>query len=534
MKKLSKLTLTNTQLDNLKGGIVDFDEFDSFASRGANKNKAANCNCYDNGNGEANKNKYTGCSCGIVSLMKIIIQNMKNTISALVVVFSSCILIYANGSQKIRDSTICDIDKIYTISKLWSEIKYNFVNIDKIDFDADSLYRVTLNEILAVKDDIEYFDILKKYLASFKDAHTNLIDTGINLEYNFDDIPINIIEHLGSLYITSICKGDIMDSTFLGGKIIKINDINTKDYVEKHYLPYCCYQTIPRQWSYAAKQIQTSRKGSVIKLDVEKVDNTISVVELSYNFSSKPSETMDFWSIEGVYKNRPKSAVSLEWAENDIAILAIRDFLDSSSDKIDEALSQVSSRASALILDLRDNVGGSTDVVLRVQMYLNKADTIRSFGYQTRVNNGYGKSQGNYREKYKGYFDEKEYQTYPPEIVLRASDIVALSCPIVILINRFSLSACEDLLINLHELPDRITLIGETTGGSTGAPLVVDLPNGVVARICTLRPTFPYSGKPFFSGIVPDISVEPSLKDIFNGYDVVKQKALNVLKYEQK
>lgn len=64
MKKLSKLTLTNTQLDNLKGGIVDFDEFDSFASRGANKNKAANCNCYDNGNGEANKNKYTGCSCG--------------------------------------------------------------------------------------------------------------------------------------------------------------------------------------------------------------------------------------------------------------------------------------------------------------------------------------------------------------------------------------------------------------------------------------------------------------------------------------
>ena len=32
-------------------------------------------------------------------------------------------------------------DKVYGLSLLWSEVKYNFVNIDRLDFDVDSLYR---------------------------------------------------------------------------------------------------------------------------------------------------------------------------------------------------------------------------------------------------------------------------------------------------------------------------------------------------------------------------------------------------------
>ena len=38
-------------------------------------------------------------------------------------------------------------DKVYGLSLLWSEVKYNFVNIDRLDFDVDSLYRLSLIHI---------------------------------------------------------------------------------------------------------------------------------------------------------------------------------------------------------------------------------------------------------------------------------------------------------------------------------------------------------------------------------------------------
>lgn len=79
-------------------------------------------------------------------------------------------------------------------------------------------------------------------------------------------------------------------------------------------------------------------------------------------------------------------------------------------------------------------------------------------------------------------------------------------------------------------MPKRPILIGEETGGSTGAPLVITLPHGALARICTLRALYPYSMKPFVEhGVLPDIEVKPTIHDCLKGVDVVMQKALDIL-----
>ena len=44
-------------------------------------------------------------------------------------------------------------DKIYTLSTVWNEIKYNFVNIDHLKFNPDSLYKATIPIIIASKND---------------------------------------------------------------------------------------------------------------------------------------------------------------------------------------------------------------------------------------------------------------------------------------------------------------------------------------------------------------------------------------------
>ena len=67
-------------------------------------------------------------------------------------------------------------DKIYGLSLLWSELKYNFVNIDRLGFDLDSLYRETMKRVIDTKDDVSYYKELDCFLNRFNDAHTNLFD----------------------------------------------------------------------------------------------------------------------------------------------------------------------------------------------------------------------------------------------------------------------------------------------------------------------------------------------------------------------
>lgn len=129
------------------------------------------------------------------------------------------------------------------------------------------------------------------------------------------------------------------------------------------------------------------------------------------------------------------------------------------------------------------------------------------------------------------YFKGKAYTTYKPDTVYVEKSFKRIDCPVVVLISIFSFSACEDFLVNIYELPHRPLLIGEKTGGSTGAPLLLsNLPNETRARVCTLRILFPYSMKQFVGmGISPDIEIKEAIEDYINGEDVVLNRALQTL-----
>jgi C-terminal processing protease CtpA/Prc len=102
------------------------------------------------------------------------------------------------------------------------------------------------------------------------------------------------------------------------------------------------------------------------------------------------------------------------------------------------------------------------------------------------------------------------------------------------LINENCASACEDFLVDIYEVPDRPLIIGTETAGTTGAPLVINLPNEGMARICTLRITYPYSGKPFVEkGVSPDIAVRNSLDDDLSGYDRALETAIKHIRNSQ-
>lgn len=436
-------------------------------------------------------------------------------------------------SQNKIDRSINTLEeKIYGLSLIWSEVKYNFVNIDNLDFDLDSLYRETMKRVIETQDDVAYYKELSCFMNKLNDAHTELIDYPES-GYEETDYPNYGTKYIDGKYYFIKYKKDCpySDPNLLGAEIIEIDGLPTQQYVEKNVLPYITGSTQRFKLNQAGRILLNGLQGSSIQGKAQCMDGCIKTFNIIRNGEAIRREN-DVWLPKEECSYYSSKAVTLNW-KNDIAILNIRRFIpESVCNDIDKAMTEIHAhRCKGVIIDLRGNGGGITDVAWRLQMYLTHADTIRSFGAQTRINSGYGRAQGNYRKEYEDFYLYKAYKNEPPEIVRKPKEIKALNCPVVILIDNGSFSACEDFLINIYEMPNRSILMGEETAGSTGAPLVVELPHEAQARICTIRPLFPYSMKPFLGkGIVPDIEVIPTLNDCLTGRDIVIQKAIDLIK----
>lgn len=448
---------------------------------------------------------------------------MKRLLFALIVVFSLATSIVA---QEMKYDVLAE--RAVSLSKLWSEIKYNFVNIDRIEFDVDSLYFATMQRALSVNNNIDYYKELASFLRHFNDAHTDLFIIPDGAEEDID-YPCYSTKRIGDKYYFTayrLGRKDV-DKRLLGAEIIEVMGIPTQDYVEKMVLPEVTGSTRNYRLNMAGMFLLNGKRNTYIT--GKALTTTGELIDFNIIRDGEATRTDEDKYCPDFIVNREN--ISLTWV-NRIALLKIRSFYSTEvCSEIDRKMDEIRSNSpKGLILDLRGNNGGETEVAHHLQMYLTKGDTIKSFAAQTRDNLGYGRAQGNYDDKYKAYFDFLSYKTFPVENISRKEYVEPLECPIVILIDNMTFSACEDLLINIVELPERPLLIGEETAGSTGAPLVVHLPYGAVARICTLRPLFPYSLIPFSGmGIKPDIEVIPTIEECIKGIDVVLNKAIEVL-----
>lgn len=420
-------------------------------------------------------------------------------------------------------------DKVYALSLLWSEIKYNFVHIDHLDFDVDSLYRATMQRVLETKNDREYYKELHRFLRAFNDAHTNLMSYPDSGDDGTDYPKYGTRLFGDKFYFTSYHLNSDTDPRLLGAEIVEIEGIPAMEYAKREVLPNITASTPNYKLQTAAAYLLNGPVNTYIKGKAKTRKGEMIDFNIIRNGETTRTPDDKRWEPKG--KQTPsdrRSLIDLTWKGN-IAVLAINAFWpEDVMGKIDSVMRDIKVRKPAgLILDLRGNGGGSTEVANHLQMYLTDADSLRGFGTQTRTNLGYGRAQGNWQEEYADYFNYKSYDTEMPEVYARNPAIEPLQCPVVVLMGVYSFSACEDFLVCMSEMPGHPLLIGEESAGSTGSPLVVYLPHEAVARICTLRILYPYSLKPFVGqGVRPDIEVKLTLDDYLNGVDTVMERAL--------
>lgn len=161
-----------------------------------------------------------------------------------------------------------------------------------------------------------------------------------------------------------------------------------------------------------------------------------------------------------------------------------------------------------IIIDVRDNGGGSIDYSEQLASYFFQAKTLTGHIIH-KIGNGHSD------------FSE------PTPIYTHPHKKVRWSRPIVVLTNRMSYSATNDF-VNRIRYREGCTLVGDRTGGGGGIPLSSELPNGWMVRF-SASPILDAEKQNIEWGIQPDISISMLSEDNAKGYDNIIEKGINIL-----
>jgi C-terminal processing protease CtpA/Prc len=340
---------------------------------------------------------------------------------------------------------------------------------------------------------------------------------------------IENIDEKAIIVRTNLSKKDEIP---FGCEIIEVNDKKTLEYINENVKPY-----IPSSTEYVKNNVSFSTllkgmDGETFKIKIKKPNNDITELTLTHKRTEEKEVYPDF--------EAQRNLLDFKWINQETAYIALNSFADKKIDSLFINKLPDLYKAKSLIIDLRYNGGGSTNIGFDILKYLTNDKKLYGSKSSSRLHIPTFKAWGKYveaKDSLKDEWSKKAYASFndnyyhnfeyePTEIKLNAKRIVI---PTVILIGNNTASAAEDFLVYADN-QKHMTKIGTNTFGSTGQPFSFSLPGGGSARICTKKDTYP-DGREFVGyGIKPDIEIKPSLSDYLKKNDVVLEKAIEFLK----
>lgn len=393
---------------------------------------------------------------------------------------------------------ITNEEKIFGLSKIWSEVKYNFANFDISGIDWDETYKTYIAKVLATKTTEEYYKELIKLMASLKDGHSK-----VSFEFpNIDKPPLTTKLIENKIIVTKIYNDILRKNINIGDEILEINRINAIEYGKINIMPFQHSST--NQHLNLRTYSQSLLKGDrneKLELKLKKKDNSIFSVSVDRNLKS-----------DRIYKT-----YEFQITNDNIAYLKVNDFANNEHKKIFDSLYAKILPTKALIIDIRENDGGSGNQGFYILSHLIEKNTLSSKS-KTRQN----------ISAFKAWEYSDMWLEFAPDIIKPIENKEKFLKPVIVLTSVQTFSAGEDFLVAFDNSKRGIK-IGQATGGSTGQPLMFDLPKGGSFRICTKRDVYP-NGKEFIGiGIIPDIEVLETVKSIQDKKDIVLEKAIEIL-----
>jgi len=456
-------------------------------------------------------------------------------------------IVFANQQEKIADKNELVLTKeqrIFGLVTIYRAAKQHFAMFEQVpDLDWDKTFMEYLPLVEKEQSLLEYYQTLRRFTVLLRDGHTFVsLPSSItplmgNLPLNLDYIEEQwvVIERLPT---EEILKEDLPP----GSVVLSIQGLPAKDYIEKKVFPLVPGGTFQGK-SGLMNKFRLFPAAEPIQLKLRYPNGSIH----SRSLHPTSKNNLIYWDMERFKKylwpwNHPEK-FSTKKLKDDILYVRYGSCSKGTDDKIAELVKSMETPLpKAMVLDLRGNVGGSTPtrtvqhlISKPVQMFVFKTPCSISY-VDARIQGGHKKGR-NPEEIVSGIFEN--FPEYSPGWYSFSNDDDIkpekkhYDGPLVILTDRMTSSAAEDLVVILQG-NNRAIAIGEPTHGSTGQPILFDLPGGGKVQICTCFSQYP-DGRSFVGvGAQPDILVKRTIKGIAQGRDEVldvgRQFTLNLIK----
>lgn len=203
------------------------------------------------------------------------------------------------------------------------------------------------------------------------------------------------------------------------------------------------------------------------------------------------------------------SGISYTILDDNVGYLYLGDFSGSIGESSLDAIISNLSICNGLIIDVRNNGGGSVENAKKVASRFTNEDVFAGY-----IMHKTGPSHNEFSKPEKRYVETNRYH-------------LRWQKPVVVLANRGSYSATNSFVSDMKCLP-LVTVIGDVTGGGSGMPMSSALPNGWSVRF-SASPMLDVDGNHIEFGVAPDIAVSLDKEAACNGIDSIIEAARNYI-----
>jgi carboxyl-terminal processing protease len=403
-----------------------------------------------------------------------------------------------SGSYK---PTLTAAEKAAGVSIFWHQVRSDFAFFDHVpDLDWGATYLKFLEKVETTSSTEEYYRVLMQLAPLLRDGHTNIYppEELSSKFYSRPPLRTELIE--GKVIVTRIDNERLKELVSVGDEIVEIDGVPVHTYAETYVNPFVSSSTpqdrAVRLYSY---QLLGGDEDKTLKLSLK---NRAGVIR----------ETLV--SRKGYEKGTSPEKFAFRMLPENIAYISIDHFESDAGVKAFERAFPSILQASGLIIDVRNNGGGSSWHGMRILQFLSN-EPIKGLNSYSRGDTGLTRNDHNVVElKPISNGGSSTKRTRP-----------VFSGPVIILTGARTFSAAEDFVAAFKTI-SRGKVVGNATGGSTGEPILVNLPGGGTGRICAKRDTFADGTTFVGKGLFPDISAEQTLADFYVGRDTVLARAL--------
>ncbi|MYN01387.1 hypothetical protein GTP41_04655 [Pseudoduganella sp. DS3] len=400
---------------------------------------------------------------------------------------------------------ISEDEKVAGLSKLWSEVKYNFFDtatLEKLDW--DKLYLETLPRVRATRSTEDYYRVLTETVAKLKDGHTNVFPPQ-ELHARMFGVPLlKTLPIEGRVIVTEVYDPGLRAKGIMPGvEVVSIDGSDVKSYAAREVAPYVSASTPQdRELRTFGYQLLGGAEGSAARI-------------VFRDAAGKQFEQQVPRVSRAARKAAGANPPSFEFSmlPGDVAYVALNSFEDDSAADAWMAAFDEIAKSSALVIDVRRNGGGNSMVGYKILATLDTQAFMTS-RWATR----------DYKPSWRAWGKEMPMYSEAPD-VMQPDPKRHYAKPVLVLTSAATFSAAEDFAVAFDGM-QRGALVGEPTGGSTGQPLFIKLPGGGAARICTKLDTYA-DGRAFVGvGVQPQHAVKPTVDGTRAGRDEVLEAAL--------